>query len=220
MSDLRYIESMPRQFEPWQYYPSLTTERLTFIATIMRNARDGAVALHDVEAGDSNWSLGCRVYDRIMSQIRRASQNTPWLTVVQESQALRFTFAVGSIPLKFFRGDAGEVPGKYLVGSFAELRQMELALELEEIELNNLLRIAIESDASGKTSAVTLVEVDRSGNPFRTFDIPLEAGNVIEMKPKPINVEPPVLEVINEFVEEEAEGGAAEGTSGSSGTKS
>jgi hypothetical protein len=193
---------MPIPFEPWLDYPSLTLQNLTFIAGIMRDARDGAVQLHDVEAGDSNWSLGCRVYSRIMAQMRSASFSIPWLTVLPESQALRFTFAVGTVPLKFYRGDVDDVPQKYLEPSFTELRQMDLAFKTDGIDSTNLLRIAVEPDASGKTSTVTLVEVEESGIPLRVFQIPLDSANVIEMKPKPINLEPPTLEVIDESAEE------------------
>lgn len=211
---------MPTPFEPWQFYPSLTLENLTFVAGIMRDARDGAVQLHDPEAGDSNWSLGCRAYSRIMAQLRRASLITPWLTVLPETQALRFTFAVGSVPLKFYRGDADDVPQKSLERSWAELRQMDLAFKTDGIEITDLLRIAIEPDASGKTSTVTLVEVEESGRPLRVFQIPLDAANVIVMKPKPINLEPPTLGAIDVSAEEGERAAGAEDQFGSTGTKS
>jgi hypothetical protein len=210
---------MPTPFNPWQFYPSLTLENLTFVASTMREARDGAARLHDAEAGDSNWSLGCRSYSRIMAQLRRASLNKHWLTVLPETHALRFTFTVGSVPLKFYKGNADDVPQKLLHPSFAELRQMDLAFKSDGAESTNLLRIAIESDASGKTSAVTLVEVEESGIPIRVFEIPLDAANVIVMMPKPINLQPPVLEVI-EMPSEENESAKAEDQFGSAGSTS
>jgi hypothetical protein len=79
---------------------------------------------------------------------------------------------------------------------------MDLAFKTDGIDSTNLLRIAVEPDASGKTSTVTLVEVEESGIPLRVFQIPLDSANVIEMKPKPINLEPPTLEVIDESAEE------------------
>jgi hypothetical protein len=210
---------MPIPFEPWLSYPPLTLENLKFVAALMRDVRDGAVLLHDVEAGDSNWGLGCRIYDRIIGRIRRASITTPWLTVLPESQTLRLTFAIGSLPLKIYRGDADEVPGKFLVRSFAELDQMELAFAIHGVDSTNLLRIAVEPDASGKTSAVTLVEVEKSGNPLRIFQIPLDTAKVIEMKPKPITLDPPKLEAIGDSAEEEESAGA-EGKAGTSNSES
>jgi len=207
---------MPINFEPWLSYPSLTKDRLIAIATIMRDARDGAVLLHDPEAGDSTWSLGCRIYDRIMAQIRRASFTTPWLTVLPETQTLRFTFAIGSLPLKFYKGDADEVPGKFLVRSFAELRQMKLAFQTEGANSTHLLRIAVEPDASGNTSTVTLVEVEQSGQATRIYEIPVGSANVVVMKSKPISLEPVVPEIIEEPAEEakSEEVGEQFGTSG------
>jgi hypothetical protein len=153
-----------------------------------------------------------------MAQIERVSLKTSWLRVLPESESLRFTFAVGSIPLKFYRGDADDVPRNCLVRSYIELRQTELAFESDGIEPTSLLRIAIEPDAFGKTSTVTLVEVEESGSPLRVFQIPLDAANVIQMTPKPINLEPPSLEPIDESTEEK-ESGRAGDQFGSSGAR-
>jgi hypothetical protein len=210
---------MPITFEPWLSYPALTKENLVAVATLMRDARDGAVLLHDTEAGDSRWSLGCRIYDRIMARIRRASLTTPWLTVLPETQVLRFTFAIGSHPMKFYKGDADEVPGKFLVRSFAELRQYRLALEVGGIADTHLLRMAVEPDHSGNTSTISLVEVEESGRATRIYEIPLGSANVVEMRPKPISLEP-VLPVFIDKRAEEAKGGEAGNQFGASGTKS
>src|SRR5277367_815151 len=113
MSETRYSVFMPITFEPWLYYPSLTKERLVAVATLMRAARDGAVLLHDPEAGDTRWSLGCRIYDRIRGQIRKARLAMLWLSVIPESHPLRFTFTIGDLPLKFYKGEAEDVPGKF-----------------------------------------------------------------------------------------------------------
>jgi len=185
----------------------------------MRDARDGAVLLHDPEAGDSRWSLGCRIYDRIMAQIRRASLTTPWLTILPETQTLRFTFAIGPLPSKFYKGDADDVPGKFLVRSFAELRQLKLAFESEGVQATHLLRIAVEPDSSGNTSTVTLVEVEESGRATRTYEIPLRTSNVVEMKPKPISLEP-VVPILIEKPAEEVKSEEAGDQFGASGTKS
>ena len=141
MSETRYSGFMPITFEPWLYYPSLTKERLVADATLMREARDGAVLLrNDPEAGDTRWSLGCRIYDRIRAHIRKARLAMPWLSVIPESHPLRFTFTIGELPLKFYKGEAADVPGKILVGSFAELRQMRLAFGPRDTQSTQLPR--------------------------------------------------------------------------------
>jgi hypothetical protein len=219
MSETRYSIFMPIIFDPWLYYPSLTKERLVAVATLMRDARDGAVLLHDPEAGDTRWSLGCRIYDRIRAHIRRSRLAMPWLSVIPESHPLRFTFTIGDLPLKFYKGEAEDVPGKFLVGSFAELRQMKLVFGPRDAQSTQLLRIAVEPDASGNTSAVSLVEVEESGEAARIYEIPLDAQNVVVMKPKPINLAPVVPEIIEESAEEVKSEEAGD-QFGASGTKS
>lgn len=210
---------MPIAFEPWQHYPSLTLERLTAIAALMRDTRNSTVLLHDEAAGDTPWSLGCRVYSRTLAAIRAAASSTPWLHVLHETHPLRFTFSIGSLPIKFYKGDPEDVPGKAMVRSFAELRQMSLALEMEGVKQEYALRLAIESDFFHNTSAITLVEVDEQGKPYRVFEIPLDASNVVVMQTKPIDLAPPVLTVIREE-SEEVKRGAVEHKVGSAGGES
>ncbi len=198
MSRFRYSVLMPIPFDPWMSYPPLTLERLTTVASLMRDVRNEAVAIHDEAAGDSAWSLGCRVYSRTMAILKRESLTTDWLRVVPESQALRFTFCIGSLPVKFYRGESNDVPDRSLVQSYAELRQMKFAFDTEGIVTTHLLRLAVETDSFGSTRSITLVEVDDSGRPTRTFDIPVDAANVVVMRPKPIHLNPPVLEVIKD----------------------
>ena len=50
-------------FEPWQKYPDLTRDRLSVIATIIRDVRHRCVMLHEPDEGDGPWSLGCRAYE-------------------------------------------------------------------------------------------------------------------------------------------------------------
>jgi hypothetical protein len=40
-----------------------------------------------------------------VAAIKRESMLTTWLRVLPETQALRFTFTVGSLPVKFYKGD-------------------------------------------------------------------------------------------------------------------
>jgi hypothetical protein len=153
-----------------------------------------------------------------MATLRRASLETPWLTVLPETQTLRFTFTIGPVPVKFYKGDADDVPQKHLRPSFAELRQLDLAFKSDGIDTTNLLRIAIEADFSGKTTAITLVEVEESGEPVRVFQIPLDATNILVMRSKPINLEPPTLEVKDKTAGEK-EGARAEEQFGSGSSK-
>lgn len=212
---------MPIPFEPWKDYPSLTFERLSAVAGIMRSARNSTVLLHDPEDGDNAWCLGCRVYARTMARIRTASMETDWLRVLPESQNLKFTFSIGLLPVKFYKGEPDEIPIRSLVRSFAELSQMRLAFDAEGIEPTHMLRLAVGADPAGNTTSITLVEVDEGGTPLRTFEIPRgESDNIVILKPKPIDLAPPKLEVIDDDVPYEIPNEITGEAFGSTGTKS
>ncbi len=211
---------MPISFEPWISYPSLTLERLQAVAILMRDTRNATVLLHDAVGGDTPWSLGCRIYSRTIARIRAATIETDWLRVLPETQHLKFTFSIGALPIKFYKGEPDDVPTKCLIRSFAELAQLKLAFSLEGIEATNMLRLAVGADASGNTTFITLVEVDDYGTPLRIFEIPLDAANVIVMKTKPIDLAPPVLEVIEDISVEDSESAKSGDKSGTDDTES
>src|SRR5271168_3176404 len=114
---------MPDTFEPWPKYPPLEKDRLIAIANILQTVRHEAVLLHEPGAGDNPWSLGCRVYVRECHAVRAAAQRYPWLTILNEAETLRFTFAIGTIPVRFYTGDAEAAPGRYVERTFAEVHQ-------------------------------------------------------------------------------------------------
>jgi hypothetical protein len=219
MSDWVYSHFMPILFEPWNYYPSLTRERLHDVAVLMRDIRNQAALLHDPTAGDGAWSFGCRVYERTIVGIRVASLSTPWLSVLPETQNLRLTFAIGPLPIKFYKGDPEDVPSRSLAQSHAELRQLRLAFDSDGIQPTHILRLAVEVHVSGKTKSISLVEIDESGSPARVYEIPLDAENVVLMRSRPIDLTPPVLEII-EQTSEDSKRGAIGDKHGASGTES
>ncbi len=211
---------MPVPFEPWKDYSSLTLERLLIIGSIIRDARDSTAALHDPAGGDTSWSLGCRVYSRTMFRIQGETANFEWLRVLPESQNLKFTFSIGSLPVKFYKGEPDDIPSRSLVRSFAELTQMRLAFPNGEAEATNMLRIAVSADGAGRTTSIVLVEVDEAGTPLRTFDIPRsESENIFNLKPQPINLAPPRIEVIDDDTEQRSRNEALGEDLGTTGTE-
>jgi hypothetical protein len=186
-------------FEPWAKYPPLTRERLCTIANVIRRVRHDAVSLHEPMAGDNGWSLGCRVYVRTCHALREAAKEHEWLKILQEEENLRFTFAIGSIPFKFYHGEAGDPPGRYLIATFAEIHQRQLALKLDGVPmLDQILRLAVETHATGDVSSVTLVEMDEHRNVTESYRIPYDAepSKVVRMEPKAINLPPPKIEAL------------------------
>jgi hypothetical protein len=188
---------MSLDFEPWTRYAPLTHERLSVIANIIRDVRRGTVLLHEPEDGDSEWSLGCRVYSRTCHGLRAAAQQYEWLTILEDEKPLRFGFAIGSVPFRFYRGEADDPPSHYLMTTYAELHQQQLALELGVVLLKDqILRLAVETDAKRQVSRVTLVEMDEGKNLTGTYSIPfdIERANVTPLQSRGVDLPALTLE--------------------------
>ncbi len=182
-------------FEPWQKYPDLTQDRLSTIAEIMRRVRRDVVALFEPEKGDGPWSLGCRAYERICFAIKKAADTYDWLTILPEPRPLEFSFAIASVPFRFYRGRPDEPPENYIFKSFGELQHLQLCLEIEGLQpIDSILRLAVQTDGTREASSVTLVEMDVGGNPTATWVVPFDglASNVTPIQTPPVDL-PPVL---------------------------
>lgn len=214
MSPFPCIISGMNSFEPWQKFPDLTSERLITIANIIRSVRHDTVCLHDPEHGDGPWSLGCRAYERICFGIEEAAKDYEWLHILQKIRNLEFSFAIGSIPFRFYRGTPDEPPDNYQFKTFGELRHLQLCLEIDGLPpIDNILRLAIETDAvTREVSRVTLVEMNSAGEPTGVWEIPDEstATNVIPIQTPPIDLPPAVATPIVAS-EQEQEGEQADG---------
>lgn len=192
-------------FEPWVAYPPLTQVRLSAIATILRDVRQKTADKHEAEGGDSEWSLGCRIYSRSCFAITQAAANCDWLTILPEREVLRFTFAIGNTPLRFYKGNADDPPGKYVETTFGELRQQQLTLEIDGVSLRDVvLRLAIETDEARLASRVILVEMNESGSITNTYEIPFDAegSNVVPLVVPPVSLPPVGLPTTKEAEEE------------------
>lgn len=188
---------MAKEFEPWLKYPGLTQERLSTVAAILRDTRSETIRLHDAAGGDSAWSLGCRIYARTCHALTAAAEKHDWLTIVPEKESLRFTFAVGGVPLKFYRGDVGDPPGHCRIVSEAEEAQRQLCLDLEGINTHDrLLRLVVEANSEGLTSSVTLIEMAKNGKPTGQYTIPSDAraSKTVPIQHKAIDLPPVHLE--------------------------
>ena len=199
---------MDNHFEPWIKYPPLTSDRLEVIAELIRSVRHEALGLHEPVAGDNEWSLGCRVYVRTCHALREAAKERTWLSIVREEENLRFTFAIGSIPFRFYHGEAGAPPGRYLIATYGEIHQRQMALKLDGMpSIDGVLRLAVETGATGEVVAVTLVEMDESHTVTETYAVPLDgdASRVVPMQAKAVSLPPPEIEVITPVGEKKAQ---------------
>ncbi len=180
------------KFLPWNIYSSLTAERLSIVADKLRRARNGTLELYDPIGGDTPWSHGCRAHVRQIKAVLEGAKEYDWLTILPDEEALRFTFAIGGVPIRFYRGTPDEIPEHHLYRTFAEIRQLQLVLIPEARKKAKVLRIAIELDAEGNASEISLVESDVFGKPLNTYSIPplIAKSNVIPAQTRAIELPP------------------------------
>jgi hypothetical protein len=148
------------------------------------------------------WSLGCRAYERTCFALIEASKRHEWLTILPDKERpLRFTFAVGGTPFRFYRGEPNEPPSRYLLITFEEHRQRQLSLDLNfpDTPSNTFLRFAVETDSKGRVTTVSVVEFNELRIPTGCYAIPFEAQTiVVPLRARPIDTPPPVVQALEE----------------------
>ena len=191
---------MDNNWIPSTDYPPLTQERLSIVASIIRQARRDTLILFDPLGGDNSWSHGCRAYVRSIFALTEASRAYSWLTVLPEVERLRATFAIAGIPFRFYRGIPDDPPTHYLGTTFAEIKQLQMAFKsgFERLlrPVDKIFRIAVEADRQGETTDISWVEVDDAGNVTNSYVIPPVVGksNVAPVQAAPIELPPPSVE--------------------------
>jgi hypothetical protein len=194
------------EFEPWSKYPDLTEKRLSQLATEIRKVRRECAELYQPEKGDGRWSLGCRVYERTFFSIVQLASVFDWLTINPELQALRFSFAVGSVPLRFYKGDPNDPPSRYLELTEGEQSHHQYCFEFEGIPtVGTILRLAVDVDVVHEAAAVYLIEINEFKEVTGKYRIPWgpEAIGVVPMQVPPVTLPPVVVEPIADKSESE-----------------
>lgn len=179
---------------PWLQFPALTDARLRVLAEMIQDVRHLAVLTHEPHLGDDAWVLGVRAYKRTCYAIAKAAigDHKEWLSVIENeirervreemapevlNPELHFVFAVGGVPLRFYRGLADEPTNKSLKRQYPEIHAQQLLMEyVPEPVFDRVLRLAVETDELGEVSRVVLVQLDEKGNPYRPWEIPLGAA--------------------------------------------
>jgi hypothetical protein len=199
------------EMKPWLKYPDLKQEYLTVIANTLRRVRSECVALHEPENGDGNWSLGSRVYERSFYAIKELAKTVDWLTINPELYALAFSFCIGSVPLRIYKGEPDDPPSRYLSKSEGEQLAFQLCIEFDGLPtVDTMLRLAVTVDATREARWVTLVEIDEQKEVVGMYSIPFEgeASNITPLQaPKvpPVSMPPAVAVPINKETTEEKE---------------
>ena len=190
------------EFEPWLKYPALTVDRLSLIATLIRTVRKDCVDLYEPQNGDGPWSLGCRVYERTFFAIKEFAKDeavATWLSINREFRPLQFSFSIGPVPLRFYRGDPDDPPSHVLARSDGELLHMQYCIHFDDRPaVDTVLRLAVEVDSERQAVAVFLIEIDEYKEVIGQYRIPLESANfnIRTFQTPPINIAPVKAEPI------------------------
>lgn len=160
--------------KPSDFHPGLTDERLAIVAKIITDARHECAIRHEAKMGDNNWTTGSRAYEWSCYGVVRGSMKHPWLTIVEGGNSietatgteafrtgLKFVFAVGGMPLRFYKGEPSDVPKRSLRVTYPELAARQVAMTFGEstAPTPHALRLAVEVDEDGEVSRITLVQV-------------------------------------------------------------
>ncbi|MGI4829833.1 MAG: hypothetical protein ACRYFU_16805 [Janthinobacterium lividum] len=183
------------EFEPWMKYPDLTEDRLVAVANEIRHVRSECVMLHRPEDGDGNWCLSCRVYERTFRTITRLSSELDWLKINSELNALQFSFRIGSVPLRFYKGRPKDPPSRYLTHSDGEIAAIQLCLALEGTPVGDtVVRLAVAVGADLEVSSISLVEIDEYMEPIAVYRVPVQVHvtNVVPMQAPPVSMPPAI----------------------------
>lgn len=171
---------MPKQY-PWDHHPDLTADRLIAIGNLIRQARGDALDRHNPDIGDDGWTLGCSAYKFCCFRIIQASGGAAeaWLSITDPS--LQFIFAIGTVPVRFYRGYAEEPTSKTCHVSYPELNQLALAFP-NEGDAQLLYRFAVETDFDGSITAIKFVGLHGT-TPAFCWEVPHESATIIPFPP-------------------------------------
>lgn len=158
---------------PWDYHPDLTEVRLKAVAGMIVDGRHTALELHNEEAGDDGWTLGCRAFQFVRVRILRAIDggDYSWLSAIDRT--LQLIFKIGEVPVRIYKGDAEEPTDRTIRQSFGELSQLSLLFPEADEGRDLAYRFAIETDVDGSVLAVKFVGL-RGESAILNWNVPLE----------------------------------------------
>lgn len=165
--------------KPWAVSPALTEEKLSTLASIIRDVRRRALELHNENEGDDVWSLGCRIYERTINTLESHAEEASWLTIVR--QGLYFVMFVDSVPIRFYKGMADEPTNRTLRRQYPELEHEQGSFQFYAPTW--FWRIAIETHGDGSVSRIVIAQFAADGtsrNKWVIFDSSVPALSVMD----------------------------------------
>jgi len=160
------------QQTPWEINSDLTEGRLIKLASFIATIRDEVIELHDEELGDTRLSLGMRAYECSRSRIIEESRSgdLPWLSVLTPEG--RFTFSIGSTPVRFTRNDPKHLPDRKLVVSENAMAQMKLFGSRPDADLRWFF--VFDTHYKSAADAVYFVGYDSTGDIVCQWQVPVD----------------------------------------------
>ncbi|MEX5731345.1 hypothetical protein [Providencia hangzhouensis] len=160
--------------QPWELNPALTAERLKQLASLIRDVRDDVVDLHNDDLGDTSRSTGLRAYECCRVRIIRAAaqqQEWPWLGIIKVDG--KFTFSIGSVPVRLYRGRPSCPEERRLIPCVEALSQMSL-LPTEIGDAASIIWLfAVEVDEFRYVERVSITGF-LDGSQVSSWEIPLD----------------------------------------------
>lgn len=174
---------MNQPSSPCDCHPDLAEDRLQLLAQFFAETRAAIVELHEPLKGDDTWSLGCRGFARWRNllTVKANSGEWPWLRIINPGK--KFIFAIGAVPVRFYRGQLHKAPARTLAHTFEELAQLSLAFPADEADLRNLKwRFAIATDYLGLPSSVIFAGLSsEDGKVAHHWEIPFDVVASIDL---------------------------------------
>ena len=157
---------------PWEHNRELTADRLIQVANLIVAGRNAALDRNDPSLGCDPWTIGCEAFAFQKFRIYEAAEHLDWLEILNPN--MEFVFAIGGVPVRFYRGDPAEPHERALRQTFAELGQESLFAddELMRDEVSILYRFAVETDLDGSLAQISFVAL-AGATPLLTWPIPL-----------------------------------------------
>ena len=112
--------------KPWKINPDLQEDQINALAQVIAEVRGEVIDRHDEELGDTRLSLGMRCYECCRTRLIRLADSRQWPWLSNLTKTRRFTFLVGSTPVRFVRYDPKNLPWTKLIPSHSAAVQLNL----------------------------------------------------------------------------------------------
>jgi hypothetical protein len=174
--------------QPWEAHPDLTPARLMYISRMFSREWRRSKRSHRPRLGDRAWGFGAKINERLRHALALASHQNTWLRLVIRD--LHFVFAVGEVPVRFYRGRSRIAKENFMRRRRAELSQQQLAFpEAMGGPLECLYRFVIEGDVDGPAPEIYLVQINaKSGVITEAWPITARGRALVSTSPAPVTV--------------------------------